>query len=239
MKNNPLRYVDPSGRYSKNEIMEAFGVSSWEEVLGFFKKGAGGHLENRWGWLEVLCQGEDGDIILSNPWEALRDRYKGSYELHRDSDGQILVGDMDHVYFAHHQKRYTLISSHLSMPFSTSYNRMHWHANVERHEIGPEDIEAIGMDLLSIIVEGAGHMGTPIVGPAAGVGGIGAQFVLDNLGYSGAFQSSMRMLHPKEHGGFTSDEILGIAGAFPAIGMVVDCVDLVSHASGWRVIFSP
>ncbi len=178
-------------------------------------------------------------MILSNPWDKVSDLYGGSFKLHRNDEGQILVGNMDHEYFAHHQKQYTLISSRLSMPFSTPYNRMHWHANIEQHKIGPSDTETILMDLLSITVEVAGYLGTPLVGPEAGVGGMGAQFVLDAIGYNGAFNSAIRMLHPKEHGGFTSDEILGIGGAIPALGMIVDFIDLASHASGWRVRFSP
>jgi len=212
VKNNPLRYVDPSGHYSKDEIMKAFGVSSWKDVLAFFQKGSGEYLEDRWGWLEILRRGEDGDMILSNPWDEVSDLYGTSFKLHRNNEGQILVGEMDHEYFAHHQKRYTLISSRLSMPFSTPYNRMHWHINIEQHKFGHGDLEAILMDLLSITVEGAGYLGTPLVGPGAGVGGMGAQFILDATGYNGAVNSFIRMLQPKKHGGFTSDEILAMGG---------------------------
>ena len=125
------------------------------------------------------------------------------------------------------------------MPFSTPYNRMHWHINIEQHKFGPDDLEAILMDLLSITVEGADYLGTPLVGPEAGVGGMGAQFILDAIGYNGAVNSFIRMLQPKKHGGFTSDEILAMGGAAPSLGMIVDLIDLASHASGWRVRFSP
>ncbi len=218
--------------------MEAFEVTSWEEVLAFFQEG-GGLLENRWGWLEILRRGEDGDLILSNPWDAVSDSYKEAYRLHRDGEGRILVGDIDHAYFANHQTRYTLISLQKSMPFSTPYSRMHWHISTERHSITGEDREAIRLDLLSIVVEGAGYLGTPIVGPEAGVGGVGLQAIIDTFGYYGAIDSFIRMVHPKKHGGLTSDELLGLTGAAPIGGMVVDLVDIVSHASGWRIRVSP
>jgi len=53
--NNPLRYIDPTGRYSEDEIMKHFGVSSWEEVLALF--GEGGFA---WGWLYTLRCAQSG-----------------------------------------------------------------------------------------------------------------------------------------------------------------------------------
>ena len=40
---NPLRFRDPSGYYSEDEIIEPFGVDTWDEVLAFFSEG--GELE--------------------------------------------------------------------------------------------------------------------------------------------------------------------------------------------------
>lgn len=37
--NNPLRYEDPSGLFSEEEIMRYLGVTTWEEVLAFFREG--------------------------------------------------------------------------------------------------------------------------------------------------------------------------------------------------------
>ncbi|MDY7077863.1 MAG: RHS repeat-associated core domain-containing protein [Chloroflexota bacterium] len=36
---NPLKYTDPSGYYSEDEIMQSFGVETWDEVLAFFEEG--------------------------------------------------------------------------------------------------------------------------------------------------------------------------------------------------------
>jgi RHS repeat-associated protein len=63
---NPVRYRDPTGRYSEDEIMQSFGVSTWDEVLAHFRKG--GSLEGRWGWLEMLRKAQDGDAVIErNP----------------------------------------------------------------------------------------------------------------------------------------------------------------------------
>jgi RHS repeat-associated protein len=59
--NNPLRYSDPTGMFSEEEIMKYYGVKTWAEVLALFEKG--GRLEGLWGWLETLRRSELGDRI--------------------------------------------------------------------------------------------------------------------------------------------------------------------------------
>jgi len=60
--NNPLRYTDPSGHYSEEEIMKSFGVSTWDEVLAFFQN-ENSSLYGRWGWLEILRRATDGTFL--------------------------------------------------------------------------------------------------------------------------------------------------------------------------------
>lgn len=57
---NPLRYTDPSGFFSEDEIMDYFGVKTWNDVLDIFRYGA---LQNRWAWLELMRISNYGDII--------------------------------------------------------------------------------------------------------------------------------------------------------------------------------
>jgi hypothetical protein len=64
---NPLRFSDPTGHFTEDEIIEYFGVENWEEVLKIFEKG--GVLEGRWGWLTVLQKAEIGDDITIN-WDV-------------------------------------------------------------------------------------------------------------------------------------------------------------------------
>ncbi len=60
--NNPLRYTDPTGHYSEEEIMKSFGVSTWNEVLAFFQN-ENSSLYGRWGWLEILRRATDGTFL--------------------------------------------------------------------------------------------------------------------------------------------------------------------------------
>jgi RHS repeat-associated protein len=59
--NNPLRYTDPTGMFSEDQIMQYLGVSTWDAVLVMF--GEGGAMAGAWGYLEVLRQAELGDPI--------------------------------------------------------------------------------------------------------------------------------------------------------------------------------
>jgi len=60
--NNPLRYTDPTGHYSEEEIMKSFGVGTWDEVLAFFQN-ENSSLYGRWGWLEILRRATDGTFL--------------------------------------------------------------------------------------------------------------------------------------------------------------------------------
>jgi RHS repeat-associated protein len=67
--NAPLRYTDPTGRFSKEEIMQYLGADVWAQVLAYFE--AGGQLEGWWGWLGVLRQAELGWTV--SMWSDFHD----------------------------------------------------------------------------------------------------------------------------------------------------------------------
>jgi hypothetical protein len=77
--NNPLRYVDPTGHFSEDEIMDFLDVDTWEEVLAFFEEG--GELEGRWGWLYILRQANVGDKLeIYGEWDEGRGDYPLLFE---------------------------------------------------------------------------------------------------------------------------------------------------------------
>jgi len=71
--NNPLRYTDPTGHFTEDEIMQFLGLdpeeNTWKDVLAFFEEG--GQLEGRWGWLHVLRRANVGDKLEIFGDEAL------------------------------------------------------------------------------------------------------------------------------------------------------------------------
>ena len=62
--NNPLRYSDPTGHYSNDEIMDHLGCNDWTCVESMF--GSDGQYAGLWGWLYILQQANDGDAIVSS-----------------------------------------------------------------------------------------------------------------------------------------------------------------------------
>ncbi len=95
--NNALRYTDPTGMFSEDEIMKYYGVKTWEEVLALYEKG--GRLEGLWGWLETLRQAELGDRVTIWDRECQDPRCKsiegGIYAffdgIFAEKDGQLVV----------------------------------------------------------------------------------------------------------------------------------------------------
>jgi RHS repeat-associated protein len=63
VRGNPLKFTDPSGYYSNDEIMVHFGCNDWACVEAYFQDG--GAYAGLWGWLYVLQQAVDGDRITS------------------------------------------------------------------------------------------------------------------------------------------------------------------------------
>ncbi|HEY52283.1 MAG TPA: hypothetical protein G4N94_02365 [Caldilineae bacterium] len=58
VRNNPLRYTDPTGFFTEDEIMQYLGADNWDAVLAMFETG---RFAGAWGFLEVLRQAELGD----------------------------------------------------------------------------------------------------------------------------------------------------------------------------------
>jgi RHS repeat-associated protein len=62
---NPLRYVDPSGRFSPAAIAQSYGFNSFDELLDAFERDESPYLGKRWGWLALLLQARPGDNVIA------------------------------------------------------------------------------------------------------------------------------------------------------------------------------
>jgi RHS repeat-associated protein len=99
--NNPLRYIDPSGRFSEEEIEKFYHVKTWDEVLAFFDKG--GILAGRWGWLAILRTAEYGDTLnitwdksmLPSDHPNVADTFLGKFQ--KGVDDELLIVGKDYV----------------------------------------------------------------------------------------------------------------------------------------------
>jgi len=87
--NNPLRYVDPTGHYSEDEIMKHFGVSTWKEVLAIFEK------NGLWGWLAALRAAKNGEALYFFTGRGSVEDQQGSlYGYWTIKDGKIGLTDV-------------------------------------------------------------------------------------------------------------------------------------------------
>jgi len=222
--------------------MQALGVSTWDEVLALFQQ-KDGLLYGRWGWLEVLRQAEDGDWISGTTWDVpeLEGMYQESfYQIRRDSQGGIFVGNFKHSLFANHHNNYALVSSDLMRSFATRDSTMYFHPDLVRHSITKEDEQTVGLDVVSIGLEVGGWIGFFASGPILPVAGEILQGVLDVFSKNGALEGGLNVVVLSEQNmGYTSDDLLGLTSLIPGIGIVTDLVDITSHTTGWRIDWKP
>jgi RHS repeat-associated protein len=116
--NNPLRYSDPTGLFTQEEIEKYYHVKTWDEVLAFFQKD--GNLEGRWGWLAVLQKANLNDFV-SMQWDTdipLPDghpKVEGTFtgEFINDENGNLIIAGkdyyMDQLKAAHYGKEFGLV----------------------------------------------------------------------------------------------------------------------------------
>jgi hypothetical protein len=102
--NNPLKYVDPTGHLTEEEIMSMVNAETWEDVLAYFREG--GSLEGRWGWLETLRQAQIGDRVVfsdladGSAWFGFDSGPIGGQLIKNDS-GQIGIEIWSHWFGVH------------------------------------------------------------------------------------------------------------------------------------------
>lgn len=90
-RNNPLRYTDPTGYYTDDEITKIFGVNNYDAVIKQFEKG--GKFDGKWGFLNLLHAAKNGDNVyfLGNT-PSMGDgtiEFFGSYNFNFDGKGLL------------------------------------------------------------------------------------------------------------------------------------------------------
>jgi RHS repeat-associated protein len=157
---NPLRYTDPTGYFSEEEIMGFFGVETWEEVLAHFEQD--GLLEGQWGWLEVLRQAEEGDYLyVGENSRILRDF--GRFEV---VDGALVLntgeGTLGMTDVAPGHRYYSVRRGSMGLyrvVFAGSAQLKYFHRKMDWAEV---DWFGIGLDasgiVLDVLVIGAGRI---------------------------------------------------------------------------------
>ncbi len=93
--NNPLRYTDPTGMFSEDEIMQYLGVDTWDDVLAMF--GEGGAMAGAWGILGLLREAELGDNL--DVWWSVLDNPQAPFLQAKfyEENGQLMIGGIMQV----------------------------------------------------------------------------------------------------------------------------------------------
>jgi RHS repeat-associated protein len=88
---NPLRFIDPTGHYSIEELQAHFGVDSYEALMALFNEG--GLYAGNTGWYDILRDAQDGDSITAFLSDGNGTSIQGAFG--RTPQGRITV-DMGH-----------------------------------------------------------------------------------------------------------------------------------------------
>ena len=83
---NPVKYTDPTGHYSTDELMQHFGVDSFEALTALF--GEDSPYAGNSGWYDILRAAQDGDRITAT-LPDYQTSISGSFV--RTSEGRILI----------------------------------------------------------------------------------------------------------------------------------------------------
>jgi RHS repeat-associated protein len=87
-RGNPLKYSDPSGHYTIEELEKHFGVDSFDGLMALFEEG--GAYDGLEGWYDVLRAAQDGDTVTAtnaNPNVGMS--FTGTFM--RSAEGKIQV----------------------------------------------------------------------------------------------------------------------------------------------------
>ena len=198
--NNPLRYTDPTGMFSEDEIMGYLGVSTWDDVLAMF--GEDGKLQGRWGWLGVLRSAEVGD------WIQVLDGWNGGWFQGSVDDITIFAGvfvELDTRLFVQGRDN-SLVGAEVVGLLGDAYysakldsygSRFGGHqagASSKQWVLRPRpfsevDWVGVGLDLASIVVDiptlGAGGRVVNGVQLGRAAGRVGAALDVASIGYAG------------------------------------------------------
>ena len=86
VRGNPLKYTDPSGHYSVDELMQHFGVDSFDALMALFSER--GKYAGNSGWYDILRAAQDGDRVTAI-YADQSATLQGTFQ--RSKDGRITI----------------------------------------------------------------------------------------------------------------------------------------------------
>jgi RHS repeat-associated protein len=243
--NNPLRYTDPTGMFSEDEIMAYLGVSTWDDVLAMF--GEGGAMAGAWGYLEVLRQAELGDPIsmwydISSGMTSIAPITGSFYE----QDGQLMFGGqigananplfLSAVVFGQ------MSTNGRASAWSVNNGAIHFILNTQYSHLvfRPDQVDwtAVGLDAMGLAGDaGYAMIGAGIIAMGVGTGGVGLLLggvVISGLAVAADMTSAGKSLADYQRGqstltGLMVDWGMAVGGMHPGYGTYVDAASLLRN----------
>lgn len=240
--NNPLRYTDPTGMFTEEEIMNYLGVKTWEEVLKMFEKS--GKFAGAWGWLKVLRDAELGDTIhlwldtSTHGFDASQADMVGAFT---EIDGQLMIATTAGAIlpgmgpagilqtYAHPIMRLNGDMNNGPYIYNKKYTQLIFHpGKVDWVDVGLDTVGASG-------AVGYAMMGAGIVAVTAGTGGVGLLLggvVISGVAAAADMTAAGKAVADYQRGGATGKELavdmaLGVGGVIPTVGTYADAASLV------------
>jgi RHS repeat-associated protein len=232
VRNNALRYVDPMGFFSEEEIMGFFNVETWEQVLAHFEEG--GSLEGRWGWLAVLRAAEVGDIVFAtHHYFAL---YGGSPEEEiifggkfRTLDGQLFIQNSRSIVLWDHEDVAQLSNYYAFLKYDGRHGdyRTHHYSNYQHYYVTKYDFSQVDQagalyDVIGICTNYAPSLEVQAIGYGADL----AAITMSWPPFAAAVATGAPSLQIADAG---VDLALDLGGLLPVGGIVWDAASLAKN----------
>ncbi len=251
--NNPLRYTDPTGMFSEDEIMQYLGVSTWDDVLAMF--GEGGVMAGAWGFLEVLRQAELGTPIsmwfdVGNGFNASQPNMMGMFS---EQDGALVFSgaflDWSGAGGTWTISGLSAVTASTMMPSTGQYQvgwsggyisatNQYMHLRYDPRRIDQKDLQlalisTAGDIGISFVVVGAAHGNVPLVvaGGTLVVGKVGADIATVTKSYNQYQRGDITLAAMAVDVGLT-------VGGYTPLGIMFDVAD-ISLLMAEGVMWSP
>jgi RHS repeat-associated protein len=247
VRGNPLRYTDPTGHYTNDEIMQHFGCSDWACVEAMFASHNGGAYAGLHGWLAILLDAQDGYAVSA--WNPLMKAWATGV-FSRSETGAIMIqmngASLPEQVFALTGGRYPGNEQHpfglfgkYSLSWTDTSGIRPNQRRIERSATNgfrPDpcntwDCVALGLDAAALgaeVFRDASLLSTPVSGPLGVAGGTYGQVATNAATTAGV----MWTVHQHRNGNATDVDLAvsfatATAGQIPGLGTVAGAAQLL------------
>ncbi|PKO20398.1 MAG: hypothetical protein CVU38_20330 [Chloroflexi bacterium HGW-Chloroflexi-1] len=235
---NPLRYTDPTGMFSEDEIMKYLGVEKWENVLAMFEDN--GQFAGMWGILGLLRDANLGDRITAYEACPSAGCAKPAKGILREHDGQLVLEGNEtwdfaslvkstNVYLVHRRANYLNEGGYRVFERNHRYNGLRFKRDIDWVGVG-FDIGGVAADAVSFGAAGRVVNAVQVANNARKIGQ-----ALDVTGAAYNLGAGAVEWYQEGHiSGETARSVgYSAAGFIPGLGTLSDAVSAIDGIFYW------